>query len=117
MDRVSRRCQRVRPPPASGHRRRYAAVPRQAGVAIITALLVVALAAILVSGLLWRQEVQIRRIENQRLINQAQWITRSALDWTRLIIRSAADSSPSVTYLGGVWARADRGNATLRFSR
>jgi general secretion pathway protein K len=77
---------------------------RQRGVAIITALLVVALAAILVSGLLWRQQVQIRRIENQRLIGQAQWITRSALDWTRLIIRSAADTSPSITYLDGVWA-------------
>lgn len=35
---------------------------RQRGAAIITALLVVALSAILVSGMLWRQQVQIRRI-------------------------------------------------------
>ncbi|WP_061165810.1 type II secretion system minor pseudopilin GspK [Caballeronia hypogeia] len=75
----------------------------QRGVAIISALLVVSLAAILVSGMLWRQEVQIRRIENQRLLAQAQWISRSALDWTRLILRSEADTSPTVTYLGGVW--------------
>lgn len=76
---------------------------KQRGVAIISALLVVSLTAILVSGLLWRQQVQIRRIENQRLLAQAQWISRSALDWTRLILRSEADTSPTVTYLGGVW--------------
>ncbi|KND61469.1 General secretion pathway protein K [Candidatus Burkholderia verschuerenii] len=76
---------------------------KQRGVAIISALLVVAMSAILVSGMLWRQQVQVRRIENQRLLAQAQWISRSALDWTRLILRSEADSSPTVTYLGGVW--------------
>jgi general secretion pathway protein K len=76
---------------------------QQRGVAIISALLVVSLTAILVSGMLWRQQVQIRRIENQRLLAQAQWISRSALDWTRLILRSEADTSPTVTYLGGVW--------------
>ncbi|WP_244847559.1 type II secretion system minor pseudopilin GspK [Caballeronia sp. SL2Y3] len=76
---------------------------RQRGVAIISALLVVALSSILVSGMLWRQQVQVRRIENQRLLAQAQWISRSALDWTRLILRSEADTSPTVTYLGGVW--------------
>ena len=76
---------------------------KERGVAIISALLVVALSAILVSGMLWRQEVQIRRIENQRLLAQANWISRSALDWTRLILRSEADTSPTVTYLGGVW--------------
>jgi general secretion pathway protein K len=76
---------------------------QQRGVAIISALLVVALSAIIVSGLLWRQQVQVRRIENQRLLAQAQWISRSALDWTRLILRSEADSAPTVTYLGGVW--------------
>jgi general secretion pathway protein K len=77
---------------------------RQAGAAIITALLVVSLAAILVAGVLWRQQVQIRRIENQRLLAQAQWVARGGLDWTRLILRSEADIAPTVTYLGGVWA-------------
>nr|WP_242540079.1 type II secretion system minor pseudopilin GspK [Trinickia mobilis] len=74
------------------------------GAAIVTALLVVALSAILVSGILWRQQVQIRRIENQRLVAQAQWVARGALDWTRLILRSEADTSAGITYLGGVWA-------------
>ncbi|NUY36069.1 general secretion pathway protein GspK, partial [Paraburkholderia sp. JPY303] len=52
---------------------------RERGAAIISALLVVALSAILVSGMLWRQQVQIRRIENQRLLSQAQWVARGAL--------------------------------------
>lgn len=77
---------------------------RERGAAIITALLVVALSAILVSGMLWRQQVQIRRIENQRTIAQAQWVARGALDWTRMILRSEADTAPGITYLGGIWA-------------
>ncbi|MGN6667637.1 MAG: type II secretion system minor pseudopilin GspK [Trinickia sp.] len=77
---------------------------RQRGAAIISALLVVSLSAILVAGVLWRQQVQIRRIQNQRLMSQALWVARGAIDWTRLILRSEADTAPTVTYLGGVWA-------------
>ncbi|NML32176.1 type II secretion system minor pseudopilin GspK [Paraburkholderia antibiotica] len=76
---------------------------RERGAAIISALLVVALSAILVSGMLWRQQVQVRRIENQRLLSQAQWVARGALDWTRLILRSEGDTSAGITYLGGLW--------------
>ncbi|WP_408339910.1 type II secretion system minor pseudopilin GspK [Paraburkholderia sp. RL17-337-BIB-A] len=70
---------------------------------MISALLVVALSAILVSGMLWRQQIQIRRIENQRLLSQALWVSRGALDWTRLILRSEGDTSAGITYLGGLW--------------
>jgi general secretion pathway protein K len=84
--------------------RRRAPSRRQRGAAIISALLVVTLSAILVAGVLWRQEIQIRRIQNQRLLSQAQWVARGAVDWTRLILRSEADTAPTVTYLGGIWA-------------
>src|SRR5579875_350843 len=85
--------------------RRAHGLPRgERGAAIITALLVVALAAILVSGMLWRQQVQVRRIENQRMLAQAQWVARGALDWTRMILRSEGDTAPGITYLGGIWA-------------
>jgi general secretion pathway protein K len=87
----------------SGSRAGSRAVSRESGAAIISALLVVALSAILVSGILWRQQVQVRRIENQRLLAQAQWVGRGALDWTRLILRSEADTSAGITYLGGIW--------------
>jgi general secretion pathway protein K len=88
-----------RPARPAGRRGRHAG----RGAAIITALLVVALSAILVSGILWRQQVQLRRIENQRLMAQAQWIARGALDWTRLVLRSEADTTAGITYLGGTW--------------
>lgn len=84
--------------------RRRTMVRRQRGAAIISALLVVTLSAILVAGVLWRQQVQIRRIQNQRLMSQALWVSRGATDWTRLILRSEADTAPTVTYLGGIWA-------------
>ena len=96
-------------PCAAGFRLRGKPAPcrashaQQRGAAIISALLVVALSAILVSGMLWRQQVQIRRIENQRLLSQAQWVARGALDWTRLILRSEGDTSAGITYLGGLW--------------
>ena len=98
---------RARLSPARSRRSRGAATrgpASQRGVAIITALLVVALSAILVSGMLWRQQVQVRRIENQRLIAQAQWVARGTLDWTRLVLRSQGDSVAGITWLGGVWA-------------
>jgi general secretion pathway protein K len=90
-------------PSLSGRRGGHKA-PRQRGAAIISALLVVTLSAILVAGVLWRQQVQIRRIQNQRLMSQALWVSRGAIDWTRLILRSEADTAPTVTYLGGIWA-------------
>ncbi|WP_175923698.1 type II secretion system minor pseudopilin GspK [Burkholderia latens] len=89
---------------ARGAARALAPARRERGAAIITALLVVALSAILVAGMLWRQQVQIRRIENQRVIAQAQWVARGALDWTRMILRSEGDTAPGITYLGGIWA-------------
>ncbi|MBN3855856.1 type II secretion system minor pseudopilin GspK [Paraburkholderia sp. Ac-20340] len=85
-------------------RRKQRCKPRERGAAIITALLVMALSAILVSGILWREQVQVRRIENQRLIGQAQWVARGALDLTRLVLHAEADTLPSVTYLGGLWS-------------
>ncbi|CAB3718874.1 type II secretion system minor pseudopilin GspK [Trinickia soli] len=91
---------RTRPAPST----RPALLRRQRGAAIISALLVVTLSALLVAGVLWRQQVQIRRIQNQRLLAQAQWVARGAVDWTRLILRSEADTAPTVTYLGGIWA-------------
>ncbi|WP_158902379.1 type II secretion system minor pseudopilin GspK [Burkholderia sp. L27(2015)] len=75
----------------------------QRGAAIVTALLVVALSAILVSGLLWRQQIQVRRLENERLRDQAAWVVRGAVNWTRLVLRNAADVS-NIDYLGGAWA-------------
>ncbi|RZT29661.1 type II secretion system minor pseudopilin GspK [Cupriavidus agavae] len=76
---------------------------RQSGAAVVTALLMVTLAVVVVSGLLWRQQVQIRSIENQRLMAQAEWIERAAVDWSRLILRDDQRRS-QVDYLGEPWS-------------
>lgn len=76
---------------------------RQAGVAIITALLLTTLAIAMVTSLFWNQHVQIRSIENQRLQLQKQWILRGALDWARLILREDGKFS-SIDDLTEPWA-------------
>ncbi|MGY8526595.1 type II secretion system minor pseudopilin GspK [Paracidovorax citrulli] len=76
---------------------------RPRGAAVVTALLVVTLAVVIVSGLLWRQQVQIRSVENQRLMAQAAWIQRAAVDWGRLILRDDLRRS-NVDHLGEPWA-------------
>ncbi|CAG9183590.1 type II secretion system minor pseudopilin GspK [Cupriavidus respiraculi] len=73
------------------------------GAAVVTALLVVTLAVVVVSGMLWRQQVQIRSVENQRLVAQAAWIERAAVDWARLILRDDQRRS-RVDHLGEPWA-------------
>ncbi|NUO85507.1 MAG: type II secretion system minor pseudopilin GspK [Cupriavidus sp.] len=73
------------------------------GAAVVTALLIVTLAVVVVSGMLWRQQVQIRAIENQRLQAQATWIERAAVDWARLILRDDQRRS-SVDELSEPWA-------------
>lgn len=82
---------------------RHTPLPRQRGAAVVTALLMVTLAVVIVSGMLWRQQVQIRSIENQRLTAQAAWIERAAVDWARLILRDDQRRS-NVDYLGEPWS-------------
>jgi len=79
---------------------------RQRGVAIITALLLTALAITIVTSLFWQQQVQVRSMENQRLHLQTKWILRGALDWSRLILRQDALSTGigGPVTLNGIWA-------------
>ncbi|NBT78724.1 MAG: general secretion pathway protein GspK [Betaproteobacteria bacterium] len=77
--------------------------PRQRGAAIVTALLIVALATTIVSALFARQSATVRTIENRLAITQARWIERAAIDWARVILRQDARSS-STDHLGEPWA-------------
>ena len=65
-----------------------AATPRQRGAAIITALLVVTLAAVLVSALFYQMNVSIRSIENRASLAQTRWVERAAIDWARVVLAS-----------------------------
>ncbi len=71
---------------------------------MLAAMLVVTLATALVSGLLWREHLRVRTLENQRLRDEAQWIGTGALDWARLVLREDLYQTHAVDHLGEVWA-------------
>jgi general secretion pathway protein K len=76
---------------------------RQRGVAVVTALLVAAMAVTLVTGLFWQQQLLARGMEGQRLQVQGRLIVRAALDAACLALREA-DARGGVTVPGGAWS-------------
>jgi len=76
---------------------------RQRGVAIITALVVVAAATVAISGMLWHQSVAFRKADNHAAASQARWLARGAVDWVRVVLRDDARLS-NVDHLGESWA-------------
>ncbi len=76
---------------------------RERGVAIITALVVVAAATVAVSAMMWRQSIAVRKVENRDALSEARWLARSAVEWSRLILLQDARTS-AVDHLGELWA-------------
>jgi general secretion pathway protein K len=66
-------------------------------------MLVVTLAAIVVSGLFWRENVAVRSIENRLALSQSRWIERAAVDWAKVILR-ADQRAGAVDHLDEPWA-------------
>ncbi|MBN3724075.1 type II secretion system minor pseudopilin GspK [Burkholderia sp. Ac-20379] len=83
--------------------RRAASPARQRGIAIVTVLLVVALAATLAAGVVWRQQVSTHDVENQRLSTQALWAERAAVEWARAQLRQQSVKT-NVTFAGQAWS-------------
>ena len=79
------------------------ATVRQGGAALITAMLIAALAAVMVSGMFWSQWSAIAREQTAREQTQARWILRGSIDWARLILREDARTS-TADYLGEPWS-------------
>lgn len=77
--------------------------PAERGSATITALIVVGVAAVLMTGLIWRQQIQIRTLENARDRVQAQWLQRGAVDFARLVLVQDQRAS-QFDHLGEAWA-------------
>ena len=73
------------------------------GAAVVMAMLIVAVAAALVAGAFWRQNVIARQAENELSYAQAKWLIRGAIDWAGVILREDARTS-SVDHLGEPWA-------------
>jgi general secretion pathway protein K len=78
---------------------------RARGVAVVTALLIVALATLAVTGVMWRQQMQVRSVENQINLAETRWLARGAIDWARTMLLFDASKS-SVDYAGEFWAVA-----------
>jgi general secretion pathway protein K len=77
-------------------------VPRQRGVAVVLALLVVALAASTATSLLWAESLWLRQVENLTARAQADSVARAATQWAAAIV--AADD-PAVDHLAETWSQ------------
>ncbi|TCV83414.1 type II secretion system minor pseudopilin GspK [Sulfurirhabdus autotrophica] len=75
----------------------------ESGIAIITVILIVALASSVAAFMAWQQQIWIRQVENLRDQAQAQAISRAAIDWARAILADDARNN-NVDYLGEKWA-------------
>ena len=77
----------------------------QAGAALLTAMLTVALVASLAAGSLWQQwrSLEVETAERARV--QSLWVLTGALDWARLILREDARTG-GADHLSEPWAVA-----------
>ncbi|TFY97311.1 type II secretion system minor pseudopilin GspK [Ramlibacter rhizophilus] len=82
---------------------RAARLRRQAGAALLAAMLTVAMVATLAAAGLWQQwrSVEVEAAERARA--QARWILTGALDWARLILREDARAG-GADHLAEPWA-------------
>jgi len=76
----------------------------QRGIAVVTALLVVALVVSLIAGMFVRQSTIVRSLENARLRAQTRWTAESTVEGVRVWLQLAARNS-EVDHLGQPWAR------------
>ena len=76
---------------------------RQAGVALLTAMLTVTLVATFAAAALWQQwrGVEVEAAERSRV--QSEWLLTGALDWARLILREDARAG-NTDHLSEPWA-------------
>jgi len=79
------------------------AAPAQAGAALLTAMIIVALVATLAGAMVWQQWRAIQVEAAERARTQSAWILTGALDWARLILREDARNG-GVDHLGEPWA-------------
>lgn len=74
------------------------------GSTTITALIVVGIVAIAVSGLAWKQHLEIRQLENIRDQVQVGWLQKNVVDFSRIILKDDLRLNPGIDHLGEIWA-------------
>ena len=75
----------------------------QAGMAVISALLVVTAVSVIVGAMVTRQSTQVRTLESEQSRVQARWLLSGGMDWARATLRGDARRS-AVTHTGQLWA-------------
>ncbi len=77
---------------------------RQRGIAVITAILVVALVASAASFMAWQQQLWVRQVENLNAQAQSRAVVLAALQWARSALAQDARDN-QVDHLGEGWAQ------------
>ncbi|WP_206483216.1 type II secretion system minor pseudopilin GspK [Thalassotalea sp. G2M2-11] len=77
------------------------------GVALITVMLVVALAAIIATQMLARLQYQVQRTTNISFNQQAYWYAMGAEAFAKRVLATAFEQEPKVTHLGQIWAQGE----------
>ena len=77
---------------------------RQAGAAILLALLIMTLVATLAAGMVWLQWRGIEVESAERARTQAEWLLNASLDWGNLILKSSIRNGQTEDDLGQPWA-------------
>jgi general secretion pathway protein K len=75
----------------------------QRGIALITVILIVALATTVASFVAWRQQVWTRQVENLRDASQCESVARAGIDWAGVILVEDRRKN-QVDHLGEDWA-------------
>ncbi|HEY9100534.1 type II secretion system minor pseudopilin GspK [Chitinimonas sp.] len=81
----------------------YRSLPRQSGIAIVTAVAVAALVAALAGFMAFRHSLWLRQVENQHDLAQARGVARAAIDLSRLTLRDDARQN-KVDHAQEAWA-------------
>jgi len=77
---------------------------RQAGAALLLALLIMTLVATLAAGMVWLQWRGIEVEAAERARTQAEWLLNASLDWGNLILKSSNRNGHVEDDLGQPWA-------------
>jgi len=80
---------------------------KENGVALITVMLIVALAAVIATQMLARLQLQVQRSTNISYNQQAYWYAMGAEAFTKRVLFTAFEDEPDVTNLEQIWAQGE----------
>jgi general secretion pathway protein K len=80
---------------------------KQAGVALITVMLIVALCAVIATQMTARMQMQMQRSANVTFNQQAYWYAMGAEAFTKRVLITAFKKDEDVTHLGQIWAQGE----------